>query len=450
MAPLSNRLSRWTLPLFAAALANFLAAQGLMLSGASWPWQSASADGTLATVHLLVIGWLLLLMLGALFQFVPVITSRALPSQRLVLATFIAIELGLAGMVCGFFSLGHSTALTLALPVGGSAVVLGVALALYNLSVPLLGTRALGLPGRMVLTGALFLALTVVLGLTFALAFAVPALTLDLAPLLYALGDHALAGLGGWFTLSAMGVSYKLLPMFMLAPEDRGLTGDVVHVLATLGFVLAIGAGLVRAWAAAPWLRVAQSSGEIAIVIAVAIFLGDILNLYRARQRALIETHNRAALGAFAMLGLTAVLAIGLLIAGRLAREAPLLVYLAVFGWLGGLGLTQLYKIVPFLTWLSRYGPRLGREAVPRVQDLVEESRGQPWFALYFLAVLLAGAALLLNDTRGLRAALALVALATLGLIREYWRAWRAYYPSRSRAHGVPRTSSPITEVDHG
>ncbi len=438
MVTLSNRHSRWTLPMLACALVNFLAAQGLMLGGASWPWQSVSADGTLAAVHLLVIGWLLMLMLAALFQFVPVITARALPSQRLALATFIALEAGLAGMVCGFFGLGHSPALTLALPVGGSAVVLGVALALWNLSVPLLGTRGLTLPGRMLLSAECFLVLTLGLGLTFTLAFAVPSLTPSLAPLLYAVGDHALAGLGGWFTLSAMGVSYKLLPMFMLAPEDRGLTGDVVHLLASLGFALLIGAGLARTWTGSHWLRILQSSGEVAVVIAIAIFLWDILRIYRARQRPLLEAHNRAAVGAFALLGLSAVGTIGLSATGRLEQDAPLLVYGAVFGWLGGLGLTQLYKIIPFLTWLSRYGQRLGREPVPRVQDLVCESRAYRWFALYFLGVLLTSVAVLRDETVGLRFALAWVALATLGLIREYWRAWRAHYPGICQARSRP------------
>ena len=78
----------------------------------------------------------------------------------------------------------------------------------------------------MVLTGLAFLLVTVLLGLSFALALTVPALAPDLAPLLAGVGDHALAGLGGWFTLAAMGVSYKLLPMFMLAQEERGIVGD--------------------------------------------------------------------------------------------------------------------------------------------------------------------------------------------------------------------------------
>ena len=87
----SDRLSRWTPAMFACALVNL---------GLAWPVAPAVAV-SLAMVHLLTIGWLTLLMFGALFQFVPVITSRKLPSQTLPLATLIFVEGGLALMVGG-------------------------------------------------------------------------------------------------------------------------------------------------------------------------------------------------------------------------------------------------------------------------------------------------------------------------------------------------------------
>ncbi|MBU6421209.1 MAG: hypothetical protein KGQ62_03920 [Gammaproteobacteria bacterium] len=428
---ISNRLSRWTLLFFAVALLNFLVAQGVLISGLTWPAQSLSAPVTLIAVHLLTIGWLLLLMLGALFQFIPVITSRPLPSQTLTLVTLIAIELGLIGMVCGFLALNFANALLAhCLPVGGALVIVGVLLACYDIGVPLLKARPMSLPARLVLTGLAFLLLTVTLGLLLALALSVSGFAVYVAPLLaQGVAYHALAGLGGWFTLTAMGVSYKLLPMFTLAPEERGRAGEAVLQLGATGFALAVAAGLIRAWHPAPLLSILSWLGDALVALAIGIYLWDVVRIFRSRKRAVIELHNKAAVGAFIMLGGTTLLAIVLMSLGVFAAHVGVFVFLVLFGWLSGLGLTQLYKIVPFLTWLGRFGQQLGRGPVPRVQDLVDEAHSYPWFVIYFIAVLLAALAGFAGSAFVFQAGVGLSALATIGLAFEYWRAWRAYYP---------------------
>ena len=438
---ISNRLSRWTPAFFACALLNFLAAQALILYGFTWPVQSVSAPGTLIVVHLLTIGWLLLLMLGALFQFVPVITSKPLFSQSLALVALIAIQAGLIGMICGFSVLGLGLPLlAYCLPAGGALVIAGILIACYDIGVPLLRARPMPLPARMVLTGLGFLLVTIGLGLTFALALTVPALAPALAPLLAGgVGYHAFAGLGGWFTLTAMGVSYKLLPMFMLAPEERGRTGEAVHQLSAAGFGLTVVAGLLRLWSASPALAVFEDLGYVCVIAGIGIYLGDVVRIYRTRKRAAIELHNKAAVGAFIALGIVLLVGSILRVSGTLAIHLPVLLLLVLFGWLSGLGLTQLYKIVPFLSWLGHFGGKLGRGPVPRVQDLVNEGRSYPWFIIYFIGVGLAALAALGTDDYIFRAGFGLSTLATLGLMLEYWRAWRGYYAGRF----TPATSPP-------
>ena len=101
---------------------------------------------------------------------------------------------------------------------------------------------------------------------------------------------------------------------------------------------------------------------------------------------------------------------------------------LLLLGWLSGLGLTQLYKVVAFLSWLSRFGSQLGRGTVPRVQDLVNEPGAIGFFVLYFAAVAVAAGAAAFDLVDVIRSALALALIAVLLLAREYARAWRAVY----------------------
>src|SRR3569623_3495697 len=86
----------------------------------------------------------------------------------------------------------------------------------------------------------------------------------------------------------------------------------------------------------------------------------------------------------------TAVLGVALVSIDALPAHIGAFAFLAVFGWLSGLVLAKLYKIVAFLTWLATYGPLMGRAPTPRVQDLVAESRATKWFAIYYLSVWLA------------------------------------------------------------
>ena len=449
MPAVSDRLSRWTLLIFACALVNFLLGQALIVAGVTWPEVAFTAGSTLAAVHLITLGWLTLLMFGALFQFVPVITTKPLLNQWLSLAVLILVEFGLTGMTVGFLALNRgASGLARCLPFGGILVLAGVLLAMGNIVTPLLCSRPLALPGRFVLAGLAFLLATVLLGFTFALALSVPAFTPLAAPLLASgVGYHVLAGLGGWFTLTAMGVSYKLLPMFMLAPEERGWWGECVLQFGISGFGLSVIAGLLSVWRPqAVLLNAVQHLGWLAIAVAVMAYLIDVLRLYRTRKRARIELHNRAACGAFLSLAAALVIAVVLVASHRLAAYAPALVLLVLFGWLSGLGLTQLYKIVPFLTWITRYGHQLGRDAVPRVQDLVDEARTSPWFVIYFLGVALATLGAFINVAYVCRTGAAVSAGATLGLGFEYWRAWRGHYAGRTR----PATPIPPPYLSRG
>ena len=428
-------VSRWTMLHFGAAITFFLLAQLVMVSGLAFPAAALVAPTTLATVHLVTIGWLTILLLGALHQFVPVLTAKAAVAGTSALVSLIAILLGLGGMEAGFFALGGvlPAPAVLALPAGGTLVLGGAAVAAASLARTLWQTRPLPFPARFVAIGLVFLFGALGLGIVLGLGFSSP----DMISWSGAFTDgprlHLLAGLIGWFTLTAMGVSYRLLSMFTLAPEERGLLGTFVLVLS--------GAGLAATWL----LGVAEAMGapvtDAAVAIAAAItglgvvlYLLDMARLYRARRRHKLELNTGMALVALVGLALSIVLALYACATDFAEPVVGALGYLFLFGWLSGLGLSQLYKIVPFLTWLERYGSLLGKQPVPRVQDLVDERRDRPWFILYFAAV----AAGTLFAASGwpilFRVAVLGHLVATIMIVRALWLV----------RHGVPRITAPI------
>lgn len=435
----SDRLSRWTPAIFAVALASFALGQLGIVTGLSWPAVPDAAPATFADMHLFTIGWISLLMFGALFQFVPVITGSKLLSQWLSLATLIFVAVGLAGMVAGFLMLGGGGAPTWLLPAGGLLVLAGMLVGAVNIGAPLARKHPLPLSARFVIAGLAFLLLTVLLGLSFAFALTIHATSAALAPFVAnGLEYHVLAGVGGWFTLVAIGVSYELLPMFMLAPHERGAWGRAVLWTAVSGFAIAVIVGLVSPLLPSTAGVVIEQIGRALVAVAIVLYLADVVRLYRTRRRRQIELHNRAVIGAFVALGIALAVAIAADVTGTLGRAAPTLLVLLILGWFSGLGVTQLYKIVPFLAWLARFGKRLGSGPVPRVQDLVDETASRKLFVAYFLGVAIAAIAAWFEADLVMRGAVALSLLATVLLAREYWRAWRGHYVGRRPPAAIP------------
>jgi hypothetical protein len=274
----------------------------------------------------------------------------------------------------------------------------------------------LPLPARFVATGLLCAGAATALGIVFALVLGGVAGDPKLVNITaYGIPVHAIAGLAGWLTFTAIGVSYRLLAMFMLAPE-----GDTARSRAVLYFAAAALALAILGGTAA----IGLGRGLNTVLIVAAVFgvcsLGlygiDVLHLYRARKRRTIELNARMAAVALANLGAVVLLAIALIMLGQFEAQIGAVVFLATFGWLTGLGLAKLYKIVAFLTWLECYGPVLGKVATPRVQDLVVETRATKWFWLYFAGVWTATALLLLTAPAGFRASAALMFIATIGI----------------------------------
>ncbi len=362
-------LSRWTLAYFAAAVAFLLLGEALMVLGFGYPIAGLRAPQTLILVHCITIGWLSLLMCGALFQFVPVLVAGPIYSNSLPLPALLLILGGLALLIASFLQLAGVLP---PLP----AVFLGASL----------------------LLGAGFLLVLWTLGRTLAAAW----------PL----------------NLPAQFVSHRLLSMFMLSPELDGPTTRWTFRLGTLALAILVGAGTIVVAAGGGPGTVLVVAG-ITGLACLALYGRDVLRLYRQRVRPAIELNSRMAAVALAHLAFATLLLSACAAAGVVRQYIGPLLFLIAFGWLSGLGLAKLYKIVAFVTWLECYGPVLGKAPTPRVQDLVVEPRAARWFWLYFAAVDVASLCLLLEAVPVFRVAAAAMLLASAGIALELVRTRR-------------------------
>lgn len=430
-------LSRWTLAYFGSALLCLLVADGLFASGLVRP-ELYQGGGFLASVHLLAIGWLSQLMIGALLQFVPVLVSRPLFAPRLALPAMLLLWTGLSGLCLSFLALDGVLDLPLGLfGLSGFLLTGGFVLAAIMVGGTLLLARPLALPGKFVGLGLAALVATVMLGLSFAISLGDLSENQYLLRLLSgAAALHGNIGLFGWLTLTAIGVSYRLLSMFMLSPEKARGAG-VPSLFLAWATLLCLGACVVGIALSSNWVALLLGLALVCGLGTTILYLADVRALYTTRRRKAVDLGMKAGAAGYVCLGVSAAI-----IAAAAAGDFPLPLtlasaYLFVFGWLTGLGLAKLYKIIPFLTWLECFGPVLGKMDTPRVQDLISEDRAKVWFVLHYVAVCLASTGLLASVDLIFRAGAIGVFIAACGLTREYYRIRRlAYIMSSGRPTG--------------
>lgn len=378
---LGRALSRWTLAWFASAMAFLLAALGLASLGLAGPGRWSGA-GALAVVHLFAIGWLCQMMLGSLIQFVPVLTARPLILPRLALPALILCSMGTPVLAAGFLVLDGW-------PVDGlmmaGPVLLGLAFALAGamLGGTLVAARAWRTQdGATVLLALLALPLAWGTGAGMAWAFGGAAWGAMLLP--DGLALHVLLGAGFWLTLAAMGVSYRLFPMFLIAPDGGSPLRRAALIAAAAALTLLLAALGALFTDHDPWPLAWGCA--LACVAATAIYLAEIRRIWQGRRVPAPEVNMQWSRAALGFLALAVLLAVPALILGGPWAEAA--VFVALTGGLSTLTLAQMVKITSFLTWIQVFAPLIGRAPVPMVHDLTDARAAGRSLALWAAGVL--------------------------------------------------------------
>lgn len=429
-------LSRWTIAYFAAALLSLLAAEAMMAAGFGFPTEPLRAPPTLVLVHVVAIGWLSLTMCGALGQFIPVLTGKPL-NDRLSLPILVLLVAGLTALVLGFLRLDGSVRFELPfLSVAALLLGAGVTLMIANFAHTLWSARPLALSAQFVAVGLAAVGAAATFGTIFALVLdQVIAGRVSLLVHAGALPLHIIAGLGGWLTVTAVGVSYRLLTMFMLAPDIDDARARLPLWFASGALAVTVGGGLAAVLGEGSLVPVLKAASILAIA-ALAMYGRDVLQLYRTRSRRALELNSRMAGVALVNLALSALLCVVIAAMGRFSEYIAAVIFIFTFGWLSGLMLSQMYKIVAFVTWLEVYGPILGKTPTPRVQDLVAERPATRSFVLFFAGVWAATGALLAGSASAFRIAAVAMVVATCGIAWQMLKTRRLSHVAL--AHRLP------------
>lgn len=396
-----------TAPLFAMAAGLLLLIDGPDLLASRW------TPAALSATHLMTIGFMLQVMLGALIQILPVVAGANVEKPlRLAAIVHPGLSLG-ALLLAGGFWFGQSDALLL----GGLLLALSIAWFLWVAGRALFGVPSTSPTIRGLKLAFLGLGGTVLLG-----CLLIGSLRQGWALPVMALVDlHAGWGFAAWASVLLAAVAYVVVPMFQLTPGyPAGFGWHFPRWVLGLILLWTLACGLDLLWLAqiAQWL----------LALLLASFAALTLRLQGLRRRARADASYR-----YWQAGLCASIFAAAMLATAAVRPAiaddP--AWTLVFGMLVGGGIASfiigmLYKIVPFLGWLHLQNSGEGKVAAPTMNKLLAETAMQRQMQGYLLAWGLLVLAPLWPDGLARPAGLLFI-VANGGLLFNLLTAWRCY-----------------------
>ena len=304
-------------------------------------------------VHIFLLGFVMMIIFGAMAQLIPVVLERGHFSVDMYYVIWPLFALGTVLMSYGFIY-SH-----LVLSFGGVIALIAMFIFSIEAFLTIKGVEKFDLVVVSVLISNIFLLIGIVIGFVMALTFA-GFISTDVMLLLKA---HIYMLIGGYVFITIMAFSYILIPMFGLAHGFSTKPLKLAITFQGIGVVLVFISALVD-------LELLSKVGYLCSLISVVSYFYLIFTINKTRARKENDMYIISLLLSFIFF------AIGVIF-GVLYINTPSDIYAALSGWLiffGFFGFMisgHLYKIVPFLVWYERFSPLVGKQKVPMLADMV-------------------------------------------------------------------------------
>ena len=325
----------------------------------------------LGFVHLFLLGFIMMIIFGAMAQLVPVVLEVGHFGVELFYAIWPLLLIGTVLMVFGFL---YSPAL---LPYGGVVVLTSMMIFVMEIFMTIFKVEKLNLVMSSVLISNTFLFFGIIFGLLMALSYA-GTITVDITTLLH---GHVYLVIGGYITITIMGLSIVLVPMFTLSHGFSMKPLEISVSMMSIGVVLVVLGSLLQT-------EYIEYIGYAVSIISLGFYFYIIYIIYTTRPRK--ENDVYAISMMFSYISMLVSIAIGILYFITNKEEFLLASgWLLFFGFFGFLITGHIYKIIPFLVWFERFSPLVGKQKVPMLADMVPYKSSQAQFIFSAVGVIL-------------------------------------------------------------
>ncbi len=344
---------------FAVAPFFLLLAALILLMADGNPFANTHTPALLAATHFITLGFITMIMMGALQQILPVMIGTSLPAPGLI-AWLCQLPL-IAGtlLLAAGFLYGKPEFFSAAWPALGLSFAIFIAAMLVSLA----GAGTRNASKSAILLSILALAAAVILGILLLVGYS-SGLQLHYATLSSA---HITLALGGWVMLLIAGVSYQVVPMFQLTPQySKWLTASLAPVIFGILFIKL----LLHVMDAPPhWAEIIAA--YLFWIFAIFFSISTLILQHQRKRRIPDSTLQFFRIGMLSLLGvsLLAITTQQLILSERVQILAAMIF---ILGFAMSLILGMLYKIVPFLIWFHLF--RGGTfHSIPNMKEIIPE-----------------------------------------------------------------------------
>ncbi len=344
----------------------------------------------LAIVHINLLGWAMMLVYGSLYQLVPVVFETKLYSEPLAKVTFWLTGISVWLMAYSFWT-GRLDDL---LVWSAYLIYTGLFLFVFNIGMSYLHARIKNIKNYFIIAAIFWLFFTQTEGLLMALDFKYHFLK---STNFYHIKIHAVAGLVGFFLQMIFGVGTTLIPMFLVSHKHSEKPLWPSFLLLNAGVAV-----LTLSWLYFP-RRIFTVAGWLMIVAGVLFYMRFVYDAYRQRFKRILDEGMEPTMLIFPMMFIPILLS-GILIwmknpaAPTATLITSLLIFSMIFGVINLIILGQTYKTIPFIIWLERYQPYVGKYKIPLPKEIYHSKFALWQYRIYLAAFFLMMAAIVFQS----------------------------------------------------
>lgn len=355
----------------------------------------------LGFVHFFALGFVMMIIFGAMAQLVPVVLEVGHFGVELFYAIWPLLGIGTVMMAMGFIY--YPTLL----PFGGTVVLIAMTIFIAEIFLTIKKVQKLDLVMSSVLVSNIFLLLGVIYGLMMALGYA-GMISVDIDSMLR---GHVFLVVVGYIVVTVMGLSVVLLPMFGLSHGFSKSPLRNAMIIVSLSVVLVALSSFVD-------FLYLEYIGYALAALGLVVYFGFIRTIYKTRARKEIDIYAKSLIFSYFSMLFAIVLSLAYLATGY----EPLLLgggWVLFFGFFGFIITGHMYKIVPFLVWFDRFSPLVGKQKVPMLADMLPPNSSSAQFVFGAAGVVIVTVAILLQNDILIKAGASFMLMSALAFLRS-------------------------------